>query len=243
MVTCFCSQALALSDAEYKELMKNKSFANADKALNNAWSEAKNLLYGSEFENFKINQQQWIKTKRDEEAKYFINNKGLSKIEAYTKVTEARANYINHKIKESTSCYDILLNRITLKATQFSNSSKPNAQASNFRAWNNKNNLVVFEYSGKNSFLISFWTSDRNIIFNDNIKIGMSLNELRNIFENDENKNFNTYYDGKIYNVAAGNRQSINFGIKNNNVSFIEFWQAGETIPAKIQNIINSYSK
>ena len=70
---------------------------------------------------------------------------------------------------------------MTQAAKQISKSSKPNLQVANMKAWNNKNNLVVFEYSGKNSFLIRFWTSTPNFDF-AGIKVGISVNELKNFF-------------------------------------------------------------
>lgn len=170
-----------------------------------------------------------------------MQNKGLSKVEAYAKVTNARANYIRNQVRQFASVYDILVSRMTQTARQISKSSKPTAQASNMKAWNNQNNLVIFEYSGKDSFLISFWTSDSSIVFNDNIRAGMSLGELESVFKGDDEDNFNVDYDGKIYSVIGGNKQWINFGIKNGYVSFIEFVQAGEVIPQKIQSMIDRY--
>lgn len=240
-IVCFTSGAMALSDSEYRSLMKNQAFANADRVLNAAWAEAKDVLYGSDFDNLKRNQQRWIKSGRDSEAKYFMQNQGLSKVEAYAKVTSVRANYIRNQVRQFASVYDILVNRMTQIARQISKSSKPTAQASNMKAWNNKNNLVVFEYSGKDSFLINFWTSQPSVVFNDNIKAGMSVRELNNIFKGDDENNFNVDYNGKIYSVIGGNKQWINFGIVNGYVSFIEFVQAGEVIPQKIQSMIDRY--
>ena len=179
LITCFCSSAFALSDAEYRSMMKNSAFANADKALNAAWAEAKGILYGSDFDNLKKNQQQWIKSGRDAEAKYFMNNNGLSKVEAYTAATNARANYIRNRTRELSSTYDILAYSMEQTARQISKSSKPTAQASNVKAWNDKNNLVVFEYSAKSSFLVRFWTSDPKFDFTG-IRVGSSVRELEN---------------------------------------------------------------
>ena len=81
-----------LTDDEYKQFMKNADFANADKALNAAWKKAKNSL--STFNTLKKEQNEWISSGRDNEASELINNNMLSKIVAYTMVTQARANYI-----------------------------------------------------------------------------------------------------------------------------------------------------
>ncbi|MBR0316732.1 MAG: SEL1-like repeat protein, partial [Synergistaceae bacterium] len=83
-----------MSDAEYKQFMKNPDFAKADKALNNAWKNAKKRLSANEFDTLKREQKEWISSGRDDEASDLINNHLLSKIEAYTTVTHARANYI-----------------------------------------------------------------------------------------------------------------------------------------------------
>ena len=51
-----CSTSFALTDAEYRVLMKDKTFAQADKALHAAWKAAKSELYGSELEALTRNQ-------------------------------------------------------------------------------------------------------------------------------------------------------------------------------------------
>ncbi len=91
--------AFALSDAEYKQMIKNSEFARADKALNDAWSEAKNSLSANDFEALKNNQREWISKGRDNEAKELMNR--LSKIEAYTAVTYSRAEYITQLSQKS----------------------------------------------------------------------------------------------------------------------------------------------
>ena len=57
---CLAAPAFALSDAEYKKMMKDPTFAAADKALNAAWKEAKKSLPFYEFDALKRDQKQWV---------------------------------------------------------------------------------------------------------------------------------------------------------------------------------------
>ena len=90
-----------LSDNEYKQMMKNSDFANADKALNQAWKNAKNSLSENEFNALKKDQNSWIKKGRDNEAGALMSR--MSRVEAYTSVTNSRAEYINQLANGSTS--------------------------------------------------------------------------------------------------------------------------------------------
>ncbi|MBQ7594187.1 MAG: DUF1311 domain-containing protein, partial [Synergistaceae bacterium] len=144
LIVLACSSSFALSDAEYKVLMKNKSFAAADKALNSAWKDATGMLYGSDMDNLKKNQQQWIKTGRDREAQALINRNKLSKAEAYAQVTNARADYIMQYVRDNTDPYERLAYSMTKIARQISQSTKPSAQSGKVKAWSGKNYIVVF---------------------------------------------------------------------------------------------------
>ena len=90
-----------LSDNEYKQMMQNSDFANADKALNQAWRNAKNSLSENEFNALKKDQNSWIKKGRDNEAQSLMPS--MSRIEAYTSVTNSRAEYINQIANGSAS--------------------------------------------------------------------------------------------------------------------------------------------
>ena len=90
-----------LSDNEYGQMMKNSDFANADKALNQAWKNAKNSLSEEDFNALKKDQNSWIKKGRDNEAKDLMSS--MSRVEAYTSVTNSRAEYINQLANGSTS--------------------------------------------------------------------------------------------------------------------------------------------
>ncbi|MBR0069128.1 MAG: DUF1311 domain-containing protein [Synergistaceae bacterium] len=88
--------ALALSDAEYLRMKKSSAdFAAADKFLSDAYNNVKNVMSRSEFASVKEEQREWIKSGRDEAARAFMNE-GYSKIEAYTKATEERAEELYH---------------------------------------------------------------------------------------------------------------------------------------------------
>ena len=90
-----------LSDNEYRQMMRNSDFANADKALNQAWRNAKNSLSENDFNALKKDQNSWIKRGRDNEARALLSR--MSRVEAYTSVTNARAEYINQVASGSTS--------------------------------------------------------------------------------------------------------------------------------------------
>ncbi len=85
-----------LSDAEYKQMMKDPKFANADKALNEAWKNAQKSMSANAFNSLKQAQDRWISSGGKEWAKYLTDDDewSKSKAEAYTIVTQARAKYI-----------------------------------------------------------------------------------------------------------------------------------------------------
>ena len=93
MMMLFVPSALGLSDNEYRQMMNDSEFRAADSALNRAYRNAKNSLSASDFNALKKNQAQWIKSGRDNEAKRLLRT--MSRVEAYTSVTLARAEYIN----------------------------------------------------------------------------------------------------------------------------------------------------
>ena len=94
----FVSSALALSDKEYKQMMKNSDFAKADKALNQAYKNAKSSLSGELWKTLKDDQMSWIKKDRDFEANLVIKEMSVSRVQAYATVTAARAEYINEYV-------------------------------------------------------------------------------------------------------------------------------------------------
>ena len=97
MLFALVNSASALSDKEYRQLIKNQSFSDADKALNEAWTNAKNSLSEKDFNALKKSQTRWIKSGRDNEARQLL--KKLSRVQAYTLVTNSRADYINNYVQ------------------------------------------------------------------------------------------------------------------------------------------------
>ena len=55
-VGILAGSALALTGAEYREMLKDPGFAEADQALNQAWAEAKELMPKAAFEALKKEQ-------------------------------------------------------------------------------------------------------------------------------------------------------------------------------------------
>lgn len=107
----FVPSAFGLSDNEYRQMMNDSEFRAADRALNQAYRNAKNSLSASDFNALKRDQAQWIKSGRDNEAKRLLRT--MSRVEAYTAVTLARAEYINgltnspRKATENISDFDM----------------------------------------------------------------------------------------------------------------------------------------
>lgn len=98
MLLIMINSASALSDKEYRQFIKNQNFLEADKALNQAWKNAKDSLSEQDFDALKQSQSRWIKSGRDNEARQLTRK--LSRIQAYTLVTNSRADYINNYVKK-----------------------------------------------------------------------------------------------------------------------------------------------
>lgn len=92
-VLLLAGAASALTDAEYGEMLKDPDFAAADKALNQAWAEAKKAMPKAAFEVLKKEQGAWVARGRDTEAKEFLQG-GRTVPEAYALATEIRAEAI-----------------------------------------------------------------------------------------------------------------------------------------------------
>ena len=92
-VGILAGSALALTGAEYREMLKDPGFAEADQALNQAWAEAKELMPKAAFEALKKEQGAWVAKGRDTEAKEFMKN-GMEAPKAYALVTEMRTEAI-----------------------------------------------------------------------------------------------------------------------------------------------------
>ena len=101
-ILALSSCAYALSDSEYKDMMKNKEFAEAEKELNTVWAKLKKELPKNAFELLQADQRSWLGRKRDDNAKALIDEVGMSKVEAYTSETLNRAEFLP---KIADECY------------------------------------------------------------------------------------------------------------------------------------------
>lgn len=99
-VMLIAGSAHALSDSTYKKMLKDPEFARADKALNQAWKNAKNSLPGDAFNSLRKEQTQWVKRGRDDEVRPLLST--MSRTEAYAVITAKRASYINQYINKLT---------------------------------------------------------------------------------------------------------------------------------------------
>ena len=93
---------MALTDAEYREMLKDPGFAAADKALNQAWAEAKKVMPKAAFEALKKEQGAWVAKGRDTEVKEFMKN-GMEAPKAYALVTEMRMRAIQTAAEDARS--------------------------------------------------------------------------------------------------------------------------------------------
>ena len=92
------SNAFALSDSEYRELMKDSSFADAEKELAASWNEAKKLP-AKFFEHLQKEQREWVSHGRDKKAADLMkSDKSLSRAQAYAHETGSRVEAVNSAI-------------------------------------------------------------------------------------------------------------------------------------------------
>lgn len=106
LMVVLCVPAFALSDAEYRKMKNDPNFAEADRELNYAYDEAKEIMDEAEFAVFKRDQRDWIAKQRDVRAKTFMED-GYSRVEAYTRATLERARGIRARLHIiQTSAFD-----------------------------------------------------------------------------------------------------------------------------------------
>lgn len=92
LIFLLASPAFALSDSEYLKMKRNyPKFARADRNLTRVWNELKKELSTKDFKELQKNQREWIAKGRDDAANEYINE-GYSRVEAYTRATNDRAN-------------------------------------------------------------------------------------------------------------------------------------------------------
>ena len=83
--------AAGLSDAEYREMMKDRGFAEADRALNEAWARIlkEGGLSKAGIKALKADQAEWVRKGSDTQARLIMEN-GYAALEAYTTATGMR---------------------------------------------------------------------------------------------------------------------------------------------------------
>ncbi len=199
-VICIASQALALSDKDYSELMKDPGFAQADKNLNDAWKAAQESLPPSEFAKLKKDQAQWLKKGRDDEVKQLRSvqaGKHLTRTEAYASIMDDRAGYIRGLIPSDPD-RDIYgeLEASIKKLAPTLTTGKPVFTDRDSRIW--KGSKYVIVKSGE--YLAEFFTADENMTFAEGIKVGMSESDLLKIFGGEIRKDdLDSYSAGGIH--------------------------------------------
>ena len=84
--------AAGLSDAEYREMMKDRDFAEADRALNEAWSRIlkEGGLSEAGIKALKAEQEEWVKKGRDAAARRNMAEFGYTAVRAYASATSER---------------------------------------------------------------------------------------------------------------------------------------------------------
>ena len=90
-VLTLAGPAAGLSDAEYREMMKDPDFAKADRALNEEWSRLlkEGGLSKAGIKALKAVQAEWVRKGRDVQAKLIMES-GYTALEAYTTATGMR---------------------------------------------------------------------------------------------------------------------------------------------------------
>ena len=85
--------AAGLSDAEYREMMKDRGFAEADRGLNEVWSRLlkEGGLSKAGIKALKADQAEWVRKGRDAAARRYMTEDSYTALEAYTTVTGMRA--------------------------------------------------------------------------------------------------------------------------------------------------------
>ena len=91
LIVVLAGSAFGLSDKEYLRMKDNSAeFREADEFLTECYDECRDTLPRAKFKQIQQEQREWVKSGRDEQAGWFME-KGYSRIDAYTKATEMRA--------------------------------------------------------------------------------------------------------------------------------------------------------
>lgn len=105
-VCLLASTAFALTDRDYKVLMKDKKFAAADREMNRVYREAKRILSKKSFARIRKAQSEWIKEGRDVEAKAWMEEDDLSFVDAYAKATREQTKILEKWIQRELNDED-----------------------------------------------------------------------------------------------------------------------------------------
>lgn len=87
-----CGQALALSDADYKQLLTTKDFQEADTALKNVLADAQKQLAPEDFVKFDKLYKNWL-ADRDVEFTAMLGD-GMSAAEAWTVIFDSQTEFL-----------------------------------------------------------------------------------------------------------------------------------------------------
>lgn len=232
VILCLTVQAHALSDKDYGVMMRDESFAEADKNLNSAWSEAKSSMSQKDFSDLKKPQSQWIKTGRDKDAQNLMKSQGLSKVEAYAQATNARAEYIRSMINGDSDSYpygefESSLEKIADRIMR----GKPDFADGDSRIW--AGNGYVLAKSG--NYLSECFIVDSSMTFAGGLKIGSSDYDVRKFFGDSLQKNDDgTYYSGGVH-------QWIEFDARGGKLKSIHFTQADAPLGYKAGEKFSEY--
>lgn len=172
------SSAAALSDSEYKEMMKDPNFAKTEKELSSVWAEAKAKLSKEHFEHLQNSQREWLSKTRDEYAENVMkSDPKLSRVQAYTTATEDRIDDIKSAIWASSMKPEDADRVFTMHTkgdngytVDMSHDDKTGTVTADFCAWGSQKSLwkaegkisgnVLTVSNDKGSAVITFWDLD-----------------------------------------------------------------------------------
>ena len=235
ILMCIASQALALSDKDYSEMMKDPNFAQADKNLNDAWNAAKESLSPAEFAKLKKEQAQWLKKGRDDEVKNLrsVNaGKNLTLTEAYIVITDDRAGDIRALIpsdpdKNTHGELEASIKKLSESITK----GKPSFTDGDSRMWTGEKYAIV--KSGE--YLSEFFTADSGMTFANGIKVGMNESDLLKIFGGSIRKDDLDSYS------AGGIHQWTVFMTEKGKIKCIHLTQTGTDTTQKTMDKFTEY--
>ncbi len=178
VLSMLVSSAAALSDSEYKEMMKDPNFAKTEKELSSVWAEAKAKLSKEHFEHLQNSQREWLSKTRDEYAENVMkSDPKLSRVQAYTTATEDRIDDIKSAIWASSMKPEDADRVFTMHTkgdngytVDMTHDDKTGTVTADFYAWGSQKSLwkaegklsgnVLTVSNDKGSAVITFWDLD-----------------------------------------------------------------------------------